>query len=836
MAASVVVRGGGGPDLLQGGDGDDTLSGLQGNDTLLGGAGADTLVGGPGADRLVGGPGRDVLVWTRLEDGSLDSIASAATGPVGGGLEVGEVLDFSATNLAWGGTNAPATGVAGAASLRMPFQNAVRGATFAPHLAVDTDGDAEFDVTIALAPPTETWVVPDHPKPGPALATVARSFRGGLAETAPGSRILVVAGPLHHSGTEGTDVVAGGAGDDLLEGGGGDDTLAGGDGGDVLIGGDGADTLVGGAGDDTLIGGAGADTFVLGREAFDMGWPEMVADFGNGDLLDLSGLAGFTFIGTDPFTGTGQLRSLPSLDRTMLEISVARRDDGGYVTRSVAIAAGPVDLFETAEGSLVLSTIPPGLAEVGGPAADVMPGSAAADLLWGEGGADTLFGLAGKDTLWGDDGADTLLGGAGADTLFGGEGDDLLFNDEGADRLAGGTGDDLYVVTAAATRIEEARDAGADTALVLADGFTLPADVETGVLGGAARVLASAGDGQVLVANAALPSLLLGGAGGDLMVSGGMGDTLRGGGGNDILLATSAGDTLEGGWGDDIYAVAAAGVVINELPPGDPADVAFYQVAGAFVLPAGVETGVLTVAGASLSGGGSRVVLASFADGPVTLTSTAYGTTLIGGAGPGDLLLGWREEDVMVGRGGDTLRGGDGDDVYMVGDVGDVVEETREGGRDNAFVSVDGWTAPHRILLEAAWLQGTATRITASAWGSTLVANPVLGSTLQGGAGRDILFGRPGADTLIGGAGDDTLNAGAGDHLLFDARGWGTDTVWGAAPGTVLDFTDSGLSAPGAFAVRVDASAGTVTFASTAGTVILVGVTQAQAEAMMIFG
>lgn len=66
------------------------------------------------------------------------------------------------------------------------------------------------------------------------------------------------------SGTEGGDLIFGGAGNDTLHGRGGDDWLDGGEGDDELRGGEGDDVLFGGAGNDLLAGGGGRDSFIGG--------------------------------------------------------------------------------------------------------------------------------------------------------------------------------------------------------------------------------------------------------------------------------------------------------------------------------------------------------------------------------------------------------------------------------------------------------------------------------------------------------------------------------------------------------------------------------------------
>lgn len=96
------------------------------------------------------------------------------------------------------------------------------------------------------------------------------------------------------------DRLFGGEGDDALNGDEGNDRLDGGDGNDMLMGGADADklfgradddVLVGGLGNDKLSGGAGSDRFVFADGDGD----DVVRDFGEGDLLDLSAvLSDFT--------------------------------------------------------------------------------------------------------------------------------------------------------------------------------------------------------------------------------------------------------------------------------------------------------------------------------------------------------------------------------------------------------------------------------------------------------------------------------------------------------------------------------------------------------------
>lgn len=98
-------------------------------------------------------------------------------------------------------------------------------------------------------------------------------------------------------------------------------------------------------------------------------------------------------------------------------------------------AGGPATdmLRGTARGDRVLAG--------GGP--DELDGRGGPDCLYGGRGADTLEGGGGGDQLRGGYGADRLDGGPGNDTVRGRQGDDLLSGGPGRDRLHGTDGDDL---------------------------------------------------------------------------------------------------------------------------------------------------------------------------------------------------------------------------------------------------------------------------------------------------------------------------------------------------------------------------------------------------------
>ncbi len=111
------------------------------------------------------------------------------------------------------------------------------------------------------------------------------------------------------NGGRGNDKLKGGGGDDTLKGGKGNDKLNGGAGNDKLKGGAGKDTLIGGSGQDKLTGGKGDDKFVFKSAADSTADnPDVIRDFkpSEDDVIDVSGVADFDFIGDASFSGKAE--------------------------------------------------------------------------------------------------------------------------------------------------------------------------------------------------------------------------------------------------------------------------------------------------------------------------------------------------------------------------------------------------------------------------------------------------------------------------------------------------------------------------------------------------
>ena len=99
----------------------------------------------------------------------------------------------------------------------------------------------------------------------------------------------------------------------------------------------------------------------------------------------------------------------------------------------------------------------------------------------------------------------------------------------------------------------------------------------------------------------------------------------------------------------------------------------------------------------------------------------------------------------------DVMRGGLGNDTYVVGDFGDRVTENSAEGIDTVKTSVSVYNLPSNVEN----LVGTATT------GQILFGNTAA-NTILAGDGNDRLQGEKGDDTLNGGPGNDNIFGGAG--------------------------------------------------------------------------
>ncbi|WP_326937897.1 calcium-binding protein [Frateuria sp. Soil773] len=737
-----VINGGAGDDVILAGAGADTLNGGAGNDQLSGGAGADTLEGGDGNDTLYGGDGSDNL-------------------------------------------------------------------------------------------------------------------SGGLGED-----VLY--------GEAGNDSLSGGDGDDVLYGAEGNDSLQGGDGNDRLAGGTGNDYLAGNAGSDIYIfsRGAGHDTInnydhAAGRKdvlqleagvsasdikAWRSGDDLCLKIVGTEDRVDIQYYFrndGYSDYRLDEIRFVdGTVWNIEAVKAMVLVAGNGNDDIYGYETDDVITGSADNDWLVGRGGN------------------DTLSGGAGADSLGGDDGNDTLSGDAGEDVLSGGAGNDVLKGGADDDRLAGDNGDDRLEGGTGNDYLAGGAGNDTYVFArgdgrdtiynndAGAGRIDSLEfAAGIAAADVVAT--RVGDDLSLQISGSDDRVYVqqyfrddAAGafrldairfaDGTVWSVDAVKALVQVGTDGNDTLVgyvgndtlAGGLGDdSLAGGGGDDTLSGGAGADFLDGGDGVDTL----AGDDGNDTLSGGAGDDHLLGGAGLDALYGGDGNDVI-------DGGADRD----------WLSGEAGDDRLAGGDGDDEIRGGDGADSLTGGTGDDLLYGGAGEDRYVFarGDGKDRVSDVQglntlalDGlpvadvrmRRDGTTLVIRFASSPGDEVRFEQFFDGTTGLATAalaidtgSLWSlspqdidaqvllgtsadDTIFGN-VLGNTINGLGGQDIvragdgddivdggeggdqLFGEGGNDQLVGGAGDDLLDGGDGVDAL--SGGIGSDDLAGGAGADTLDGGD----------------------------------------------
>jgi Ca2+-binding RTX toxin-like protein len=708
--------------VINGGGGDDTLSGGTAGDFLNGEAGSDTLRGGNGADTISGGADGDTLYG----DSGNDIIA---------GDDGDDIIDggFENDQLSGGAGNDSIIGGWGLDTL---------------------SGDAGDDVL---------------------------------------------------DGQGDNDIINGGAGLDWLIGGVGNDVLNGGDDNDRLEGGDGNDTLDGGAGKDVMIGGDGDDNYYIDTEE------DRIIELADGGTDTVFTAAGYTITNIQIENAT--LTGSASVDLTGSRLSNIltgnagdNRLNGGagadqmrgglgddtYVVDNAgdivteAANAGTDTVISAVSYMLganveTLRLVGTAITGTGNALDNLIVGNAYDNVLDGQGGADRMQGGNGNDVYivrggeqlleragqgndrvestvsWalGDNFEDLFLRGAGHinatgnalnNVLLGNTGNNILDGGEGADTMEGGQGDDTYIVDNIG---DVATDSGGGTDLVRSTvSWTLSYGIENLTLLGATNI---DGTGNAL-------DNVIRGNGGRNSLSGGNGgqDTLIGGAGNDTLYGIDGLDRLIGGTGDDVYIVNGDGDEVVELT-GQGYDSVTATVSRSYTLAQNVER--LVLVGLNVDGFGN------------SLDNEILGTT-------GDNLL-----DGAAGA--DRLVGYEGDDSYLVDNVGDVVVEAANQGTDEVLSKIS-WTLGANLenltLTGAAAINGIGNAL------DNRISGNDANNTLRGGIGSDIIIGGAGTDLLYGEDGDDILSGGVGNDRIDGGAGFDTVSYSAASGGVTINL------------------------------------------------
>ncbi len=318
-------------------------------------------------------------------------------------------------------------------------------------------------------------------------------------------------------------------------------------------------------------------------------------------------------------------------------------------------------------------------------------------------------------------------------------------------------GDDSYVFSNATEEFKCIWDAGGFDTFDLSNqtlGATI--DLRAGNFSSIGRKNnGTAANGNIGIAYNVIIEDAIGGTGNDKITGndvanhlwGGKGnDTLDGGAGADTLDGGLGNDTMTGGAGDDTYVVNATGDVVNELvlnKAGGGVDTVESSITFTLATRANVENLTLTGLG-NINGTGNAL---------------------------SNLILGNDGVNTLDGAGGaDILKGGAGNDTYIIDNLGDVVDE--EGNVDLA----DQVKTTALILAAFAGVENyTYSGTKAWVFTGNELTNTVSGGagndTLDGDANNDVLLGNAGNDILIGGLGDDWLDGGLGNDKLRGGAG-----------------------------------------------------------------
>jgi trimeric autotransporter adhesin len=727
---------------LMGSDAANILTGNAANNMIDGGIGDDTMIGGAGNDiYLVDG---SFEVVTELLNAGIDTVQSSTEYSLldtdGAGVNGGNIENLTLTgtaivaegnalaNLLIGNdANNQLIGLAGMDTL-------IGG--LGTDLLVGGDGNDTYEVDV-----TNDIVQEDSALAAGGIDIVRAKASYTLSANVENLTLIGLAAN-NISGT-------GNALNNNILGDDGDNAINGNEGNDTLVGGDGVDTLTGGAGVDALTGGKGNDTY-------------------NIDLIRTSALA----------TSTLALQDTVNELANPLNSTVEGDNDTIILTNLTGNAGAPTDFSNISNATTltVNANIENFDATQTGNAKLNITGNALNNILRGNAADNKMDGGAGNDFVRGYDGNDSILGGAGNDTLDGDSGNDTLDGGTGVDQLQGDQGDDTYIIdiiasgtgvnTTAVLEDSVVGDAvGADTlrlrgSVVTTNSSTINLGQIIQFLGdtnlysienadasltGTTKLdfIGSSQDNNI-IGNAANNSMT-GEAGNDTLFGGAGNDTLSGGIGNDILDGGTGTDTMDGGEGDDTYVLdVITDSIINETSTSgtDTAKVAFTANLSDTKFN-NIENLVLT--GAALNGTGNALAN--------DITGNDNANTLDGGL------------DSLA----DTLRGGKGNDIYIVR-AGDSVIENANEGTDliRATISFDLTLANNVENLTLLNVSGDASLNNTNAFGNDLA------NTLTGNDGNNIFLGAAGVDTLIGGKGDDRYSV---NLKLTGVEGTSTATV-----------------------------------------------------------
>lgn len=456
----------------------------------------------------------------------------------------------------------------------------------------------------------------------------------------------------------------------------------------------------------------------------------------------------------------------------------------------------------------------------GGLGDDTLIGLGGYDYLDGGAGVDTMIGGADSDTYWVDNEQDTVvedadegfdsvysssinytlgdhvetiqldfgsaalnaLGNALSNELYGNEnnnrldggaGDDMLYGGgAGVDTLVGGMGNDLFYIDSDKSTVIEAEDEGTDTIVAIdISSYTLAPNIENGVLESYQATVARSLSGNALnneLTGSWYADKLFGGAGHDTLDGGNGNDTLIGQSGDDIISAGNGNDQL---FGDTALVINARGntwAASSEKPN----------------IQVRINGSVVGSADLALmdSGGQDYYVAADFLTGPNTQIDVQFTNAVRYYNGSTITSYNHLTINSIIGNSVNLLP-----DFYVRNTDGSIKLDANGQPIFYPYDLSPGMNGAQVINFNknGVMVYGGFVRFTLD----TQVAN----------TGNDTLDGGLGADTMSGGNGDDTYHVDNAGDIVYEASGFGNDTVYASTSWTMGEHIEklvlTGMSA-----------------------------------------
>jgi len=725
---------------------------------LNGGFGDDTLSGGDGNDYYMVDSPQDLIIESISSLGGNDTVASALSFTLGGGLENLILLGSAERGLG----NSVANNITGNS------------------LANTLDGGLGKD-TLSGGEGNDYYILDNSLD-----SIVESSLSGGGIDTVEATFSYTLGGGLENLVLKGASTL-GGFGNSL------DNLISGNSLDNVLIGNAGNDTLNGRMGNDSMVGGEGNDYYIL--DSLDK---VVESTLSGGGIDTVETTSSYTLGGGVEnlvLKGSAERGGGNILSNNIIGNDGANTIDGGKGIDTMSGDAGN-DFYIVDDNQDVVIE---GASSLAGN--DTVESTASYIL---RGGIENLL-LKGPLSLTGEGNSldNRISGNSLSNTLIGNAGNDTLDGREGGDSLIGGEGDDYYLVDNSLDNILETILSGGIDTVESTVSYTLGGGIENLLLkGNSARGFGNSLNNTIL--GNSLANTLDGGLGND---------TLSGGDGNDYYIVDNSLDSIlestsslggldtveaafshtlggglenlvlrgsaERGLGNSVANNIIGNSLANTLDGGLGNDTLSGGDGNDYYI---LDNSLDKIVESTLSGGGIDTVEATFS---YTLGGGAENLVLknsaekgLGNSVANNIIGNSLANTLDGGLGNDTLVGGEGNDYYILDNsLDNVVESTlSDAGIDTieaTFSYALGGGLENLVLKGASTFSGFGNSL------NNRISGNSLSNTLIGNAGHDTLDGQAGIDSLVGGEGNDyyILDNVSDNILESTSPSGGIDTV-----------------------------------------------------------